>query len=46
MKNIFFFIYDKEAIIKNTESFIDAHNRKQDEFGKSVETVIIQPIIL
>lgn len=45
-KNIFFFIYDKEAIIKNTESFIDAHNRKQDEFGKSVETVIIQPIIL
>lgn len=42
--NIFFFIYDKEKIIRNTTAFKDTYNRNFD--NKIVSTVIIQPIIL
>lgn len=42
--NIFFFIYDKEKIIKNTTAFKDTYNKSFGE--KTVETIIIQPIHL
>lgn len=42
--NIFFFIYDKEKIIKNLTAFRNTYNRTFD--GKNVDTIIIQPVIL
>jgi len=43
-ENIFFFIYDKEKIIKNTTTFIDVYSRKFDE--KNVNTTVIRPVNL
>ncbi len=43
-KNIFFFIYDKDKIIKNKESFTDAYTKNTME--KSIETIVIQPVNL
>lgn len=43
-KNIFFFIYDKDKIIKNKVSFTDTYTKKIME--KSIETIVIQPINL
>lgn len=42
--NIFFFIYDKEKIIKNRTSFINTYNGIFD--CKNISTIIIQPKIL
>lgn len=42
--NIFFFIYDKEKIIKNKVAFENTYNRSFDE--KSINAIIIQPINL
>lgn len=42
--NIFFFVYDKEKIIKNIDAFSSTYNGK---FGnKNINTIIIQPILL
>lgn len=42
--NIFFFIYDKEKIIKNKVAFENTYNKSFDE--KNINTIIIQPIML
>ncbi|WP_160690068.1 hypothetical protein [Clostridium sp. C2-6-12] len=42
--NIFFFIYDKEKIIKNKTAFGNAYNKKFEE--KNVNTIIIQTVNL
>lgn len=42
--NIFFFIYDKEKIVRNTTSFVNTYNCNFDY--KIVNTIIIQPKIL
>lgn len=44
-KNLFFFIYDKEKIIKNVDAFVKAYTIKED-LNKNVETIVIHPIIL
>ena len=42
--NIFFFVYDKEKIIKNIDAFASTYN---GNFGnKNINTIIIQPIVL
>lgn len=42
--NIFFFVYDKEKIIKNTNAFSNTYNTC---FGnKKVTTIIVQPVLL
>lgn len=42
--NIFFFIYDKEKVIKNIEAFGSTYNGK---FGsKNINAIIIQPVTL
>ncbi len=42
--NIFFFIYDKEKIIKNKVAFENAYNKNFNE--KNINTIIIQPVSL
>ncbi len=42
--NIFFFIYDKEKIIKNADAFIQVYSG--DGSSKHIESVVIQPIVL
>jgi hypothetical protein len=42
--NIFFFIYDKEKIIKNKVVFENAYNKRFNE--KDINTIIIQPVRL
>ncbi|MEG1133814.1 MAG: hypothetical protein RSD87_05565 [Cellulosilyticaceae bacterium] len=42
--HLFFFIYDKNGIIKNPEAFKAAYTKKMD--GKEIETYIVQPVIL
>jgi len=42
--NIFFFIYDKEKIIKNKTTFKNTYNKSFDE--KNINTIIIQPVSL
>lgn len=42
--NIFFFIYDKEKIIKNSTAFKNTYSTSFDQ--KNIDTVIIQPITL
>lgn len=41
---LFFFVYDREKIIKNVDSFIDTYKRRKDDFGCEIETVVNQPI--
>jgi hypothetical protein len=42
--NIFFFIYDKEKVIRNSTSFINTYNGSFDR--KNIEIILIQPINL
>lgn len=42
--NIFFFIYDKNKIVKNKTAFIKAYSKVME--NKNIETVVIQPISL
>ncbi|WP_175559926.1 hypothetical protein [Clostridium uliginosum] len=42
--NIFFFVYDKENIIRNSTAFKNRYNTSFDK--KNIETIIIQPITL
>jgi hypothetical protein len=41
---VFFFIYDKENIIKNIDAFIRNYKRQKNEFGINVETIVNQSI--
>lgn len=45
-KHLFFFIYDKEKIIQNVDSFTKTYKRDQKSFDKDIETKVIQPINL
>jgi hypothetical protein len=42
--NIFFFLYDKDKIVKNKTAFIENYSKVYD--NKPIETIIIQPINL
>lgn len=42
--HIFFFIYDKNKIIKNKTAFTKAYSKVID--NKKIETVVIQPLRL
>ncbi|MGL6174188.1 MAG: hypothetical protein ACRC1P_06215 [Cellulosilyticaceae bacterium] len=42
--HLFFFIYDKECMIKNPEVFQTVYTKNMD--GKEIETYVIQPVIL
>lgn len=44
--NLFFFIYDKEKIIKNVDAFTKTYTKKEETLNKIIETVVIQPIVL
>ncbi len=44
--NLFFFIYDKEKIIKNVDAFTKSYTKTEDVFNKHIETIVIQPISL
>lgn len=41
---LFLFIFDKEKLIKNPDAFKQAFKRNRQNFGKEVETVIVQEI--
>lgn len=41
---LFFFIYDKENIIKNVDVFIKNYKREKNEFGIHVEAIVNQSI--
>lgn len=43
---IFFYVYDKEDIIKNPEAFKKAFLRGREKDGKMVRMFILQPIAL
>lgn len=43
---IFFFIYDKENIIKNKDAFTKNYKRKKTDFGTDIEAIINQPITI
>lgn len=43
-EHVFFFIYDKENIIKNVDAFVVNYKREKNKFGKNVETIINQSI--
>ncbi|SFC39027.1 hypothetical protein [Clostridium uliginosum] len=43
-KNILFFVYDKESIISNIDSYNKKYNKRFDD--KSIDIIIIQPVIL
>lgn len=45
-KNLFFFIYDKEKIIKNMDAFTKTYTKQDDTLNKCIETIVIQPILL
>ncbi|SHH83168.1 hypothetical protein [Clostridium grantii] len=45
-RNLFFFIYDKEKIIRNKDAFIKSYTKKDTELNKNIETIVIQPILL
>lgn len=41
---LFFFVYDKENIIKNVDAFTKGYKRKKSNFGTDIETIVNQPI--
>lgn len=41
---VFFFIYDKENIIKNVDAFIRNYKREKSVFGTNVEAIVNQSI--
>jgi len=42
--HIFFFVYDKEKIIKNVDTFAKVYTKQT--LNKNIETIVIQPIVL
>ncbi len=45
-KNVFFFIYDKDKIIKNIDAFIKSYTKNENNFDKNVDAIVIQPVLL
>ena len=43
---VFFFVYDKNNIIKNPEAFKAAFAREQKKDGKTIKVIILQPVEL
>ncbi|MCT4619203.1 MAG: hypothetical protein N4A62_07420 [Marinisporobacter sp.] len=41
---LFFFVYDKENIIKNVDAFTKGYKRKKSDFGTDIEAIVNQPI--
>lgn len=41
---IFFFIYDKENIVKNVDAFIRNYKREKSRFAINVEAIVNQSI--
>lgn len=41
---LFFFVYDKENIIKNVDAFTKGYKRKKFDFGTDIEAIVNQPI--
>lgn len=42
--HIFFFIYDKENIIRNVDVFTRNYKREKSDFGTNIEAIVNQPI--
>ncbi|MFD2615842.1 PD-(D/E)XK nuclease domain-containing protein [Terrilactibacillus laevilacticus] len=42
--HLFLFIFDKEKVIKDPKVFEKAFNRKKNDFGKELETIVIQEV--
>ncbi|MTT31570.1 hypothetical protein GMB86_06020 [Terrilactibacillus sp. BCM23-1] len=42
--HLFLFVFDKEKIIKDPKVFERAFNRKKNDFGKELETIVIQEV--
>lgn len=45
-KTLFFFVYDKNNIIKNPEAFKAAFKREREKDGKTIKVILLQPINL
>lgn len=45
-KTIFFFVYDKNNIIKNPDAFKAAFKREREKDGKTIKVILLQPINL
>ncbi|HEY9063137.1 MAG TPA: hypothetical protein VIO64_21965 [Pseudobacteroides sp.] len=43
---IFLFIFDKVGVIQNSDAFIKGYRRDKSQFGKDVEAVVVQEVIL
>ena len=43
---IFFFVYDKNNIIKNPDAFKAAFAREQEKNGKTIKVILLQPMEL
>lgn len=41
---LFFFIYDKEKIIKNVDAFMSSYRREKEQFGTYIEAIVNQPV--
>lgn len=41
---LFFFVYDKENIIKNVDAFTKGYKRKKSDFGTDIEAIVNQKI--
>lgn len=46
VEHLFFFIYDKDRIIRNKEVFERNFTKSHKEVGKEVETIVLQPVML
>lgn len=43
---VFFFIYDKESIIKNVDAFVKRYKREKNEFSTKIEAIVNQSITI
>jgi len=43
-EHVFFFIYDKESIIRNIDAFTRNYKREKSEFGTNIEAIVNQAI--
>ncbi len=41
---LFFFIYDKDNIIKNVDVFTKNYKREKEDFGKNIEAIVNHPV--
>lgn len=42
--NLFLFVFDRIRLIKNPDAFEKSFNRKKQDIGKVIETIIIQEV--